>query len=137
MATMWMPSGPFLLTGRSTSLQLWDVPNNKAVTSCGAMAGVRYAAYAEKGSILVSGNDDRAVRFWDAGTGELRGSMLAEPGYLAFVTIDGQWRADTEKDVDLVYVVHADQGQFVFKQADFISKFRWKNSAMRVKMPTR
>ena len=137
MATMWMPSGPYLLTGRDYSLQLWDVPNNKALTTCAAMAQIRYAAYASNGSILISGNDDRAVRFWDAAKGELRGSMLAEPGYLAFITTDGQWRADTEKDVDLVYVVHSEKGQSIFKPADFAAQYRWKNNPVRIKMPTR
>jgi WD40 repeat protein len=138
-ATTWMPNGPYLLTGRDYSLQLWDVPNNKAVTSCDAMAQVRYAAYAGNGSILVSGNDDRTVRFWDPSKpkGELRGAMLAEPGYLVFLTTDGQWRADTEKEIDLVYVVHDGQGQSILKPADFAAKFRWKNTPVRVKMPTR
>lgn len=136
-ATMWMPSGPYLLTGRSYSIQLWDVPNNKTVTSCSATASVRYVSCAANGAMLVSGSEDRAVRFWDAAKGELRGAMLAEPDYLAFITIDGLWRADTEKEVDLVYVVHTREGQSLFTPAEFATKYRWKNNPTRVKVPTR
>lgn len=136
-ATIWMPTGPYLLTGREHALQLWDVPNNKTVTSCTAMAQVRYVAYANNGATLISGNEDRVTRFWDAAGGEMRASMMAEPEYLVFITADGQWRADTEKPVDLVYVAQTDQGQVMLTPDEFANQFRWKNAPVRVKLPTR
>jgi WD40 repeat protein len=136
-AVCWMPTGPYLISGREHTTQLWDLAANKSLHSLGAMAPVRYVAHAANGAVVLSGNDDRTVRFWDAAKGQLRGVILAEPDYVVYLTTDGQWKVDPQKEVDLVYVVQTDREQVTLTPDEFATRFRWKNNPAKVKMVTR
>jgi len=105
--------------------------------SLGAMAVVRYVAHAANGAVILSGNEDRTVRFWDAAQGQLRGVILAEPDYVVYLTTDGQWKVDPRQEVNLVYVVQTDREQATLKPEEFATRFRWKNNPAKVKMVTR
>lgn len=136
-AVCWMPSGPQLISGREHSTQLWDLAANKAVHSLQAMAPVRYVGHAASGAVILSGNDDRTVRFWDAAQGKPRGVILGEPEYVVYMTTDGQWKADSQKPVDLVYVAQTDKEQVTLSPDEFASRFHFKNNPAKVKMVTR
>jgi len=136
-AVCWMPSGPYLISGREHATQLWDLAANKSVHSLQAMAPVRYVAHAGSGAVILSGNDDRTVRFWDAAKGQLRGAILGEREYVVYLSTDGFWKADSQKPIDLVYVAQTDQGQVTLPPDEFASRFHWKNNPAKVKMVTR
>jgi WD40 repeat protein len=136
-AVCWMPSGPQLISGREHVTQLWDLAANKAVHTLQAMAPVRYVGHAASGAVILSGNDDRCVRFWDAAQGKPRGVILGEPEYVVYLTTDGQWKADSQKPVDLVYVAQTEREQLTLPGDEFASRFRWKNNPSKVKMVTR
>ena len=88
-------------------------------------------------AIEPAGNDDRTVRFWDSTKGQLRGVIMSEPEYVVYLTTDGLWKVDPQKQVDLVYVAQIDQGQVALAPEEFASRFRWKNNPAKVKMVTR
>jgi WD40 repeat protein len=132
-----MPTGPYLISGRDHTTQLWDVAANKTVLNLSTTSRVYYVAHAAEGAVVVAGIDDRSVRFWDSVKGQLRGVILSEPGYIVYLTTDGYWRADSRKDVDLVYVAQTDQGQVTLSADEFAARFHWKNVPTKVKMVTR
>lgn len=138
-ALAWQPTGDMLLSGRGNhTVQLWDVRNtDKPLQNLRAMAPVDYVAWASNGAILVSGNTDRTVRFWDAGSGQLRGVLLAENDYLAIITADGNWRVDADKKPDLIFVVQTPAGQLTMTPEQFASRFGWKNNPTRIKLTPR
>jgi WD40 repeat protein len=136
-AVCWMPTGAYLISGREHITQLWDLGANKSLLSLGAMAPVRYVAHAASGAVVLSGNDDRTVRFWDSAKGQLRGVILSEPEYVVYLSTDGLWKVDPQKEVDLIYVAQTDEGQVTLSPDEFASRFRWKNNPAKVKMVTR
>ena len=102
----WLPDPSTLLAGRSCHLvQLWDVKASKVILSLPALAPVQYVAWGDNGDLLVSGNSERTVRFWDRDTGLQRGVLLEETDGMAMIAADGTWRWDSNKQPNVVFVV--------------------------------
>jgi WD40 repeat protein len=137
-AVTWLSGGAFLFAGRGNHrAQLWNARTGKLVHDLQAMAPVQYVNSAANGYLLVGGNQDRTVRFWDTASGQLRGALVGEKNCIVLVGADGNWKADPEKETDLVYVVQTPQLQETLTAAEFGTRFRWKNSPTRVVLPTR
>lgn len=134
----WLPSSNLLFAGRGNyTCQLWDVGQQKVVHNLYTAASIEYVTYAGNGSMLVAGSSERTTRFWSADDGVLRASILADPGGLAMITADGQWRIDPDKPCNLVFVVQTADGQLTLKPDEFAERFRMRNNPARVKLTPR
>ncbi len=71
------------------SMEIWDVESGKRLLSWKAHAGgVRCHAFTADGKTLVTGGDDRAVRFWDVDTGA-KTREIAHPGIVGLLALTG------------------------------------------------
>jgi WD40 repeat protein len=71
------------------SMEVWDVEGGKRLLSWKAHAGgVRCHAFTADGKRLVTGGDDRAVRFWDVDTGA-KTREIAHPGIVGLLAQTG------------------------------------------------
>lgn len=132
-ALTWLPTGAYLFAGRGChTAQLWDVRADKVLRDFQTMAPVVYVA--TTGNVLVAGNNDGVVRFWDADTGELRGTILDVGGQIALVSFDGQHRVGSDQTPELVYVAQTPEGQSLLTPDQFAAKYRVRNIPARVKL---
>jgi WD40 repeat protein len=137
-ALTWLPGGGLLFAGRGNyTAQLWDVGQQKVVHNLSAGSPVQYVAQAGNGATLIAGSSDRTTRFWNADDGKLRGVLLAEPDYVAMISSDGQWKIDSDKECDLLYVVATPEGQVTLGPDQFAERFRTRNNPSRVKLTSR
>lgn len=138
-AVAWLPDPSTLLAGRSCHLvQLWDVKASKVILSLPALAPVQYVAWGDNGDLLVSGNSERTVRFWDRDTGLQRGVLLEETDGMAMIAADGTWRWDSNKQPNVVFVVQtAGDIQLSLTADEFASRFRTGKGRSRGKSASR
>lgn len=135
----WLPDPAFLLAGRSCHrVQLWDVKASKAIHSLPAMAPVQYVTWGDNGDLLVSGNSERTVRFWDRNTGVQRGVLLEEKDGMVMIAADGTWRWDSNKKPDVVFVaLTAADTQLSLTADEFASRFRTGKGKSRSRSASR
>jgi hypothetical protein len=53
------------------------------------------------------------------------------------ITTDGNWKIDTERECDLLYVVATPDGQLTLGPEQFAERFRMRNNPSRVKLTPR
>jgi len=128
-------NGAVLLAGRANyTCQLWNVHTGKVEHNLQALAPVERVGWSPGGSTAASGNQDRTVRFWDAATGQPRGTLIAEPNQVTAVSSEGHYRHAPGVEPDLVYVVQLERGQETLTLAEFAMKYHWKNLPPQVKL---
>lgn len=129
----WSPDGQMLLVGRGNhTAQLWNLAEPKIVHNLAAYSPVDYVHMTANG-LLVAGNEDATVRFWDAESAELRGTIVDEQDGLLVVSADGNYRYDSAKQPQFVFVVQTSGEQLMLEPAEFAKRFRWKNVPNTVK----
>ncbi|MFN4257806.1 MAG: WD40 repeat domain-containing protein [Gemmataceae bacterium] len=131
----WLPNGFMVFSGRGNyRAQLWDIRDSKVVHDISAMAAVSYVGTAMNGNVLVTATNDRTVRFWETNNAQLRCSLVAEKDHISIISVDGHYRAPSDKDTDLIYVVQTVHGQETLKPAEFAARAGWKNNPARVNL---
>src|SRR5262249_39398102 len=73
---------------RSDSLEIWDVKEGKKLHSWQAHDNTIWAFdVSPDGKLLVSGGNDKVVRFWDARTGAKRHEITAHPNVVGKIAL--------------------------------------------------
>jgi WD40 repeat protein len=133
-ALAWTPDSTLLEAGRANhTVQLWAVKAGKEKQSFVVMAPVGSVAFSAGGKTMATCTIDRSVRFWNAATGRLQVTLLAEKDQLCCVSAEGHYRAP-RAETELVYVVLTAKGMETHAPRDFAVKFRWKNDPARARM---
>jgi WD40 repeat protein len=133
-ALAWSPDSTWINAGRANhTAQLWDVKLGKQRQSFVAMAPVGSVAWSAGGRTMVTSTIDRSVRFWNAATGSLQATLLAEKEQLCCVSAEGHYRAP-RTDTELVYVVLTAKGLDTYAPRAFATRFGWMNNPARAKM---
>jgi WD40 repeat protein len=133
-ALAWSADGNFVLGGRGNhTIQYWSLKANKYVQTIGTMAPVRGVAVATDGKTLIAASLDRSVRFWDAATGRVKMTTIADAGQVVTIGADGNYRSANEAECGLVAVVQTDKGQETLSLKEFATKYGFRNSPGAVK----
>ena len=135
-ALAWAPDSNGLLSGRANhSIQLWDLKLAKNYRqSIGVMAPVQSVSWAAGGKTMVSCTLDRSVRFWNAATGQMLATLIAEKDQLACIAAEGHYRVPSDEETELVYVALTTTGMDTLAPKAFGARFGWKNNPMRARM---
>jgi WD40 repeat protein len=133
-AVAWSADGTFVLTGRGNhTIQYWSLKAKQDVQNIGTMAPVTGVVVSPDGKTLVAASLDRAVRFWDAGTGKVKMTLIADAGQVVAIGADGNYRCPNEAECELVAVVQTDKGQETMSLKEFAAKYGFRNSPGSVK----
>lgn len=133
-ALAWTADGKNVLAGRGNhTLQFWSMPANKDLRSILTMAPVTGVAVSLDAKTLVGSSLDRAVRFWDAGTGRVRMTLLADTNQVLAIGADGNYRCPNEAESELVAVVQTDKGQETLTLKELATKHGFRNAPGAVK----
>jgi WD40 repeat protein len=133
-AVAWSPDGLFVLGGRGNhTLQTWNTKTNKMALSIGTMAPVTSVTFSTDGRTLGAASLDRSVRSWDAQTGRLKMTLIADKEQVLAIGADGNYRCPNEAESELVAVVQTDKGQETVSLKEFATKFGFRNSPGMVK----
>jgi WD40 repeat protein len=133
-AVAWSTDNQFVLGGRGNhTLQYWNLKANKDVTNIGTMAPVTGVAVTADGKTLVGASLDRSIRFWDAQTGKVKLTLIADTGQVVAIAADGNYRCPDEADSELVAVVQTDKGQETLTLKEFATKHGFHNAPGAVK----
>lgn len=125
----WSADGKSVLAGRGNhTLQYWSLTTNKDVQNLPTMAPVTCVAVAADHKTLVGGSLDRAVRFWDAGTGRLKLTLVADANQILSVGADGNYRCPDEAASELIAVVQTEAGQETLPLREFARKYGFRNT---------
>jgi WD40 repeat protein len=128
-ALAWSFDGKSVLAGRGNhTLQYWSLTTNKEVQNLPTMAPVNCVAVSADNKTLVGGSLDRAVRFWDIGTGKLKLTLIADASQILSVGADGNYRCPDEAASELVAVVQTDAGQETLSLKEFARRFGFRNA---------
>jgi WD40 repeat protein len=133
-AVAWAADNNSVLGGRGNhTLQFWNLKANKDVQNLQTMAPVTGVAVSADGKTLVGASLDRAVRFWDAASGRVKFTLIADEKQILAVGADGNYRCPNEAETELVAVVQTDKGQETLSLKDFAMKYGFRNSPGAVK----
>jgi WD40 repeat protein len=133
-AVAWSADGTFVLGGRGNhTIQYWNLKSNMDVQNIATMAPVTGVVVSADGKTLVAASLDRAVRFWDAGTGKVKMTLIADGGHVVAIGADGNYRSANEADSELVAVVQTDKGQETVTLKELAAKYGFRNSPGNVK----
>ena len=127
-AVAWAADNGSVLAGRGNhTLQYWNLKANKDVQNLPTMAPVTGVAVTADGKTLVGASLDRAVRYWDASTGRLKLTLIADTGQILAVSAEGNYRCPNEAESELVAVVQTDKGQETTSLKEFALKHGFHN----------
>jgi WD40 repeat protein len=127
-ALAWAADNSSVLAGRGNhTLQYWNVKANRDVQNLPTMAPVTGVVVTTDGKTLVGASLDRAVRSWDAASGRLKLTLIADTGQVAAVSAEGNYRCPNEAESELVAVVQTDKGQETQSLKDFALKHGFHN----------
>jgi len=131
----WSPDGSLLAAGKGNhTAVILNVKSLSTVHSMQTMAPVTHVAWTADGKTLATCSIDRALRFWDAGSGKLRATMIADEKQIAAIGADGHIRVVPEVESELVYVIQVEKTQETFEPKAFAAKFPWRNNPAAVKL---
>jgi WD40 repeat protein len=135
-ALAWSSDSIWLHVGRANhTVQLWNVTQGKKPhQSFIVMAPVHSVAWSAGNKTLVSCTIDRSARFWNAATGQLQATLMAEKDQLCCVAAEGHYRVPSEADTELVCVVLTAKGMETYTPKEFAARFGWKNDPARARM---
>jgi WD40 repeat protein len=134
----WMPGNrPLLLASRYYLTQIWDIPQGGTIRRQIAPGGASAVFATAGGAMAVARSSDRTTRFWDPGSGTLRGVLLDEGGTLVGISTGGDVKFAPETNPGLIAIVEDDSGQRTIPLDDLARTFGWKNNAQVLKLPTR
>ena len=97
------------------------------------MAPVTSVVVMADGKTLVGASLDRAVRFWDAATGRVKFTLIADANQIVAVGADGNYRCPNEAESELVAVIQTDKGQETLSLKEFATKYGFRNAPGAVK----
>jgi WD40 repeat protein len=133
-AVGWSADNQYVLGGRGNhTLQYWNLRANKDVTNIGTMAPVTGVVVTADGKTLVGASLDRSVRFWDAGTGKVKLTLIADTNQILAISADGNYRCPDEADSELIAVVQTDKGQETMSLKEFAKQHGFHNAPGAVK----
>jgi WD40 repeat protein len=137
-ALAWAPNDTLLASGRSNhTLQIWNVKTAQLGNNVQTMAPVQRVSWSPDSRTVICSSSDRTTRFFEAGSGALRGVLVAEELQVIAISIDGHFRADATAQAELIYVAQLDKGQETFSVEQFTNKFRWRNNPGMIKLIVR
>jgi hypothetical protein len=85
------------------------------------------------GNTVAAGCVDRAARFWDASTGRLRLTMIADRDELLAVSAEGHYRCPESAESEVVAVVLTDKNLETLPLKEFAVKYGFRNVPANVK----
>ncbi|HJZ94226.1 MAG TPA: WD40 repeat domain-containing protein, partial [Gemmataceae bacterium] len=133
-AVAWSSDSAFVLAGRGNhTLQYWSLKANKDVQNIQTMAPVNRAALSADGKTLVGMSHDRSVRFWDAATGRLKLTLIADTAQILAIGADGNFRCPDEAESELVAVVQTDKGHETLSLKEFAQRYGFRNNPAMAK----
>jgi len=129
----WSPNDQMLACGRGNhTLQLWNTRTAGLIHSLQTMAPVVRVSWTPGSTTVISSNADRTARFYDAASGQIRATLLAEDKQLIAVSFDGHYRSDGTLTNELLVVVQLEKSQDTFSPSQFATKYHHKNVPSRV-----
>jgi len=133
-AVTWSADGNFVLGGRGNhTLQYWNLKSNATAQNIGTMAPVTGVALSTDGKTLAAASLDRSVRLWDAASGKLKITFIADNGHVVAIGSDGNYRCPGDTESELVAVVQTEKGQDTLSLKELASKYGFRNSPGSVK----
>lgn len=130
----WSSDGLFVLSGRGNhTLQYWNTKINKDVLNIPDMAPLTGVWLSTDNRTLVGASLDRSIRFWDAQTGRVKMTFIADKEQMLAVGADGNHRCPNADESELIAVVQTDKGQDTLSLKEFAAKFGFRNSPGAVK----
>src|SRR5262249_31135971 len=133
-AVAWSTDGNFVLGGRGNhTIQYWNLKSNMDVQNIATMAPVTGVVVTADGKTLVAASLDRAVRFWDSGTGKVKMTLIADGGHVVAIGSDGNYRSANEADGELTAVVQTEKGQETLTLKELAAKYGFRTSPGSVK----
>jgi WD40 repeat protein len=97
---------------------------------------IRSVAWFKDGRTVATGSLDRTVRFWDAGSGELKSILIPlDDDRHCILSPEGHFTGTPQIERQLVIVVLTDDGrQETLSPAEFEQKYGWRNEPEKVKL---
>lgn len=133
VATQWSPDGAVLLGYRNSAIQQWNGKSGKVGTAFGSPGSAPSIAFWMDGRTIAGGCVDRCARYWDAATGKLRMTLIAERDQVLTVAADGNYRCPESIESELIAVVMTDKAQETLPLKEFAAKYGFKNAPGNVK----
>ncbi len=131
----WSPDSALLAAGKANhTMHLLSIKQEKMVHTMATMAPVTSVAWTADGKTIATGSLDRSLRFWDASTGALRATLIADDKQVAAIGAEGHFRTLPEVESELVYVIQTDKAQDTFEPKAFMAKFAWRNNPAAVRL---
>jgi WD40 repeat protein len=136
-ALAWSADASLLLDGRANhNMVMWDLKQPKPRGGVDALAPVDSVSWSAGGKMMVSCTKDRSVRFWSATNGQVQFTVVAEKDHLTCIAAEGNYRTPDEEQKELVCVALTAKGMDTMAPKEFATKFGWKNTPLRAKIPT-
>jgi len=129
----WSPNDQMLASGRGNhTLQIWNTRTAGLIHSVQTMAPVIRVSWTPGSTTIIASNADRTARFFDAASGQIRATLLAEDKQLIAVSADGHYRSDGTITNEMFVVAQLEKSQETMSLAQFSAKFHHKNVASKV-----
>jgi WD40 repeat protein len=133
-AVAWSSDGLFVLAGRGNhTLQYWNTKTNRDALNIPDMAPLTSVVVTADNRTLVGASLDRSVRFWDAATGRVKMTLIADREQIVAIGADGNYRCPNLDESELIAVVQTDKGQETLSLKEFAAKYGFRNSPGAVK----
>ena len=133
-AVAWSSDGLFVLAGRGNhTLQYWNTKTNKDALNIPDMAPLTGVWLSTDNRTLVGASLDRSIRFWDAATGRVKMTMIADKEQILAIGADGNYRCPNPDESELIAVVQTEKGQETLTLKEFAAKYGFRNSPGAVK----
>jgi WD40 repeat protein len=133
-AVAWSSDGLFVLAGRGNhTLQYWNTKTNKDVLNIPNMAPLTSVAITPDNRTLVGASLDRSVRFWDAPTGRVKLTLVADREQILAIAAEGNNRCPNPDESELIAIVQTEKGQETLSLKEFAAKYGFRNSPGAVK----
>jgi WD40 repeat protein len=126
-AIAWSPDSTMVAGGRGNhTMQVWNLKTDALAYNVATMAPVKAVSWSADGKTIVTSTLDRAIRFWEADNGKLRGTLVYDGKQVAAIGADGHSRAPNE-DSELIAVVFTEKGVQETMTPKALAKLGFKN----------
>ncbi|MCE9534596.1 MAG: hypothetical protein K8T89_26270 [Planctomycetes bacterium] len=114
--------------------QYWDVKSEMILHGYQLYQFYTYStAFTADGKGFVLHCNDRTARICDA-TGKVRTTLVHNAKQIVAISTEGHFRAVSDFDADLIYVIQTDKSQDTYDVRGLAGKFAWRNNSASVKL---
>jgi WD40 repeat protein len=130
----WTNDGQVLVAGRANhTVQAIRPGVAKPILNISVMSPVTQVAVTSDGFVVAG--TDRAGRWHDGATGQLRLTYLVDEQQACLVSTHGHFRCPDPASCELVYVAQTPRSQITLDPKEFAAQFKWKNNPALAQPP--